>query len=66
MTANMRQPDVSSEDRTANAHAVAAEIALQMNDGTSFRQRFLFCLVHDPATGLTHNKLGMYRVIHVE
>jgi hypothetical protein len=25
----------------------------------------LFCLVHDPATGRTHDKLGMYRVIHV-
>lgn len=25
----------------------------------------LFCLVHDPATGRTHDKLGMYRVVHV-
>ena len=25
----------------------------------------LFCLVHDPATGQTHNKLGMYRLIEV-
>lgn len=29
-------------------------------------QYVLFCLVHDPATGQTHDKLGMYRVIRVE
>ena len=26
----------------------------------------LFCLVHDPGTGLTHNKLGMFRQISVQ
>jgi len=25
----------------------------------------LFCLVHDPATGRTHDKLGMYRLVEV-
>jgi len=36
----LTMPDVPSEDQAAITHAVAAEIELQMNDGTTRRQRF--------------------------
>ena len=36
----LAMPDVPNEDRAANARAVAAEIEVQMNDGTTRRQRF--------------------------